>query len=302
MCLNIDGEVYCSVLLQASYEGRSLERIEHDLEEGKYPYTPEIEARLAEVCGLSIEIYRDRLLRLRSQNVLRQLRYASDVCDDFGPYFHFPPSCVEYIQGVVHELEQVDGIIDETQQELKRRLRQERFKYFCRRIDRGVFETELAEYPERDEWLPLAAQELITRNRRLTVYTRSLFEQNIIPPAGMFCFPEQREKLLAKFALWFSDRSWDTAPPAVRQFLTEEELATLEDLAATRRRIKLEKPRKKRGQCQPRGLRDDWRRRMRIEAERVLAYKQELKRRYLPLIEQACLYGIFPETDYKKAA
>lgn len=283
MCLNIDGQVFCSVLGKVFYNGKSLEIVEHELEEGEVPYTAELEVLIANTCGLSLEIYRDRVTRLRSMNVTKQCeRYP--LVDRFAIYFALPAESMDYIEGSSHIIPTLSHVTPEAQTTFARTLVKRRFDRFCERIDHGMTREGLGMYPERDEWVPFVLRQLRTFVQP-SQDTFGLTITDTIPPDDVFYPDGRREHLLRRYTRWFYDKNWRQPPLAINFLMSAGDIAELNGHIQAYHQFCMRKPKGRRTLEGYRQHRDAWRAErhaMRIEWR---TWKHMLMKKYLEGIE-----------------
>jgi len=291
MCLAIDGVVFCDVLRKAPlYEGESLERVEHNLEENKRPYTDEVEAVLAEACGLSREVYRDRITRIRGKNVLMQLEYH---LSSYGPYFVFPK---DYIEGISHEVPRIPCITAEAQEAFEQRLPAPRFAYFCKRVDRGITQKDLHAYPEHDRWIVQFESEHLIR-QYFTKQCRLLLANGCAPSREMYYPRDQLQKVLQDHTRWFHNRKRLNPPLVIRALLEPEDESRLKEYLDIHCELKARKPTRKQGTIKTPGWRAAWRNDCLNHSRQFLEWKRSLQAKYLPLLEIECFQRVTVPTE-----
>jgi hypothetical protein len=245
MCLKIGNVDYCLVLRGAThYKGRSLESLQHNLEENHEPHDPDLYAAIAQACGLSLAAYRKRCAVVRGENALKQLQRArpQDI-GQYGSYFTFPKECGDYVQGKVHEYpdpetlwlepeaaEQVFGILSEL-----------RFQWFRWRVATGdrTLVAVLAKYPERISYL----LKLRANGRTQDMYTMCLRMMEQVGPRATTLTAEIRltgeeiEFLVALRVREFLASPWPLDRFVLGQLFTTEELGRLDTFVSRRRNL-----------------------------------------------------------------
>ncbi len=305
MCLNIDGQQFCSILINAPhFQGKSLERIEHELEEGQWPYTPEIEELLAKTCELSVETYRSRLTRIRGENVVKEIagcgnrgvlhtRYRS--CG----YFELPQSCTDYIAGRIHTVPILEYIPADSQKALAEFLVEKRRFTFLTRLDEGITWQKIRDYPEWKNWLlPELYRELhgehCPKQKKRTRMAIRLMNGDM-PFEDIFLSNERRAELARIYCEWFDSKSWFDLPALINVILEPDDLARAQALFSEKRLISARKPR--RGQIS-KSRKASWRQMKREINHRIKSWRKSIAPKYLPRIgtffEQ---FGRDAETD-----
>lgn len=292
MCLNIDGQTFCDVLEAAPrLNGESLERVEHNMEENKRPYTDEVAQLLAQTCGLEFNIYRDRIARIRGENVMKQCHWPiTSIVSKDGPYFVLPSACRDYIEGRVHEVPAITCITDRAQRVLEVRLSEYRFAHFCTRIDTGITKADVEAYPEHAVWLPRV--EKLWSHGGLTQYCHEVIARREMPSNDMYYLDGHMRRVVEKSMSWFNRGSWRKAPPIIRVFLSPDDLLVMQGYVERDQQMAAVSPKRL-----PRKLRNKtnirrWKRERRALRAEYVRWKQGLKERYLPLIYCACQSGL----------
>lgn len=283
MCLNTDGQKFCSVLRSAPhYNGKSLERVEHDLEENDEAYTKELEMLLAKTCGLSTEDYRSRLTRIRGENLIKEIR-CSGYDSKHGPcgYFLLPPGTKDYVLGRTHEPPRVELITSEAQEALKKLFDIKRRTVFHHRLSR-MSPSEIRAFPEWREWLcSLLERAHLDKTSRRKERRRRIAAQMLGTEAPVDFQQEVISEIAVDHEQWFLDRHRFDLPPFILLLLEADDATTARALHTERRMIHASRPRKGRGGT---SAKTAWQTKKSVSNGNFRAWKRSVAGKYVPRI------------------
>jgi len=157
MCLKIGDTEYCIPLRNAPmFNGRSLERLQHDIEENDphVQQTPELQQAVADACGLTMEEYRARCAMVRGQNAIIAFDYedVSRIGRKVNPVFAFSEDCGRWVRGEIHEYPGVDWIAPQFEDEVRINMTELRYRWFKHQLNNRGPVPRIWEYPERILW------------------------------------------------------------------------------------------------------------------------------------------------------